>query len=228
MKKLSLVFLIFFGLSGILTNVFRFELVFNVFLVLFIPFLTVYYVWSQKLRDRNVDKAILIALLVLFLSDILELSFFKDFFFKDKIQIILHFIVQLLFLAVFKKEGAILVQESKVDILKIFVPAIIIFVVFGFFVFDESKVLNYALLIIYTILFAILWILSMYRPINNYSYYIGVFGVSFLLMYGLFYFLFSYNTGLPLLYQISFGFYVFSEIFLVESFSTSTKMLKNE
>lgn len=228
MKKLSLVFLIFFGLSGILTNVFRFELVFNVFLVLFIPFLTVYYVWSQKQRDRNVDKAILIALLVLFLSDILELSFFKDFFFKDKIQIILHFIVQLLFLAVFKKEGAILVQESKVDILKIFVPAIIIFVVFGFFVFDESKVLNYALLIIYTILFAILWILSMYRPINNYSYYIGVFGVSFLLMYGLFYFLFSYNTSLPLLYQISFGFYVFSEIFLVESFSTSTKMLKNE
>jgi hypothetical protein len=228
MKKLSLVFLIIFGLSGILTNVLKLELFFNVFLVLFIPFLALYYSWSQKQRNKELDRAILGALFVLFLSDILELSVFKEFSFKDKIQIVLHFIVQLLFLAVFKKEGAILVQESKVDILKIFVPAVIIFVIFGFFVFEESQILNYVLLIIYTIILAILWILSMYRPINNYAYYTGVFGVSFLLLYGLFYFLFSYNTNIPSLYQISFGFYVFSEIFLVESFSTSTKTQKNE
>lgn len=227
MKIFAFLFLIIFGLAGICTKILKFELYFNIFLGLFIPFLSIYYFWNKKAKKLQPDKAILLALIILFVSDLLELSVFQDFEIKDKIQIALHLVIQFLFLSVFRKEGAILVQESKIDIFKIFVPAIIVFLLFGYFVFEESKVLNYILLIIYAIQVVILLILSMYRPINNHSFYFGVFGMSLLFLYGLFYFLFSSQQSIEQFYGISFGFYVFSQIFLIESFSTNLKP-KNE
>ncbi|MBP6619558.1 MAG: hypothetical protein KAX81_02990 [Leadbetterella sp.] len=178
---------------------------------------------NRKVRKLPFDKHIVLALLILFVSDLLELSFFKEFEIKDKIQISLHLIIQFLFLIVFRKEGAILVQESKIDVLKIFIPAGLVFLIFGYFVFEETKVLNYILLVLYAILVVIILILSMYRPINNYSFYFGVFGTTLLFLYGLFYFLFSSENSIEQFYGISFGFYVFSQIFLIESFSTNLK-----
>ena len=111
-------------------NRMKLELYFNIFLGLFIPFLSIYYLMNRKVRKLPFDKHIILALLILFVSDLLELSFFKEFEIKDKIQISLHLIIQFLFLIVFRKEGAILVQESKIDVLKIFIPAGLVFLIF--------------------------------------------------------------------------------------------------
>lgn len=223
MKTIAFLFLIIFGVVGVCTKFLKLELYFNIFLGLFIPLLALYYLFNRKTKKLPVDKHIIFALLTLYISDLLELSFFKDLQIKDKIQISLHLIIQFLFLIVFRKEGAILVQESKIDVLKIFIPAGLVFLIFGYFVFDETKVLNYILLVLYAILVVILFILSMYRPINNYSFYFGVFGMTLLFLYGLFYFLFSSQNSIEQFYGISFGFYVFSQIFLFESFSTNLK-----
>lgn len=223
MKKISFFFLIMFGIAGICTKLLKFELYFDIFLGLFIPFLLIYYVWNKKNENLSTEYAVLAGLVLLFLSDILEMSYFKGFVYTDKIQIILHLLVQFLFLTVFRKEGAILVQESKVDVLKIFIPALIVFLMFGYFVFEENEVLNYFLLIVFAIQLAIFLILTMFRPVNNYSFYFGVMGVCFLLMYGLFYFLFSFGQNQKIFYEISFSFYVFSQVFLIESFSTNVK-----
>ncbi|MCP9754314.1 hypothetical protein EGI26_03935 [Lacihabitans sp. CCS-44] len=223
MKTIAFLFLVIFGVAGVCTKFLKLELYFNIFLGLFIPFLSLYYLMNRKVRKLPFDKHIVLALLILFVSDLLELSFFKEFEIKDKIQISLHLIIQFLFLIVFRKEGAILVQESKIDVLKIFIPAGLVFLIFGYFVFEETKVLNYILLVLYAILVVIILILSMYRPINNYSFYFGVFGTTLLFLYGLFYFLFSSENSIEQFYGISFGFYVFSQIFLIESFSTNLK-----
>lgn len=223
MKTIAFLFLVIFGVAGVCTKFLKLELYFNIFLGLFIPFLSIYYLMNRKVRKLPFDKHIVLALLILFVSDLLELSFFKEFEIKDKIQISLHLIIQFLFLIVFRKEGAILVQESKIDVLKIFIPAGLVFLIFGYFVFEETKVLNYILLVLYAILVVIILILSMYRPINNYSFYFGVFGTTLLFLYGLFYFLFSSENSIEQFYGISFGFYVFSQIFLIESFSTNLK-----
>lgn len=223
MKRISFFFLIVFGLAGIFTKLLKFETYFDIFLGLFIPFLLVYYVWNKKNDNLEPEYGVIAGLTLLFLSDILELSHFKQFIYRDKIQIIFHILVQFLFLTVFRKEGAILVQESKVDIFKIFIPALIVFLMFGYFVFEENEVLNYFLLIVFAIQLAIFLILTMFRPVNNYSFYFGVVGVSFLLMYGLFYFLFSFGQNQKIFYDISFSFYVFSQVFLIESFSTNIR-----
>jgi hypothetical protein len=223
MKTIAFLFLVIFGVAGVCTKFLKLELYFNIFLGLFIPFLSLYYLMNRKVRKLPFDKHIVLALLILFVSDLLELSFFKEFEIKDKIQISLHLIIQFLFLIVFRKEGAILVQESKIDVLKIFIPAGLVFLIFGYFVFEETKVLNYILLVLYAILVVIILILSMYRPVNNYSFYFGVFGTTLLFLYGLFYFLFSSENSIEQFYGISFGFYVFSQIFLIESFSTNLK-----
>lgn len=223
MKTFAFLFIIIFGVTGVCTKFLKLELYFNIFLVLFIPLLALYYLFNKKSKKLSIDKHIIFALFTLYISDLLELSFFNDLLIKDKIQISLHLIIQLLFLIVFRKEGAILVQESKIDVLKIFIPAGLVFLIFGYFVFDETKVLNYILLVLYAILVVILFILSMYRPINNYSFYFGVFGMTLLFLYGLFYFLFSSQNSIEQFYGISFGFYVFSQIFLFESFSTNLK-----
>lgn len=223
MKTIAFLFLVIFGVAGVCTKFLKLELYFNIFLGLFIPFLFLYYLMNRKVRKLPFDKHIILAMLILFVSDLLELSFFNDFEIKDKIQISLHLIIQFLFLIVFRKEGAILVQESKIDVLKIFIPAGLVFLIFGYFVFEETKVLNYILLVLYAILVVIILILSMYRPVNNYSFYFGVFGTTLLFLYGLFYFLFSSENSIEQFYGISFGFYVFSQIFLIESFSTNLK-----
>jgi hypothetical protein len=223
MKTIAFLFLIIFGVVGVCTKFLKLDLYFNIFLGLFIPLLAQYYLFNRKSKKLPVDKHIIFALLTLYISDLLELNFFKDLQIKDEIQISLHLIIQFLFLIVFRKEGAILVQESKIDVLKIFIPAGLVFLIFGYFVFDETKVFNYILLVLYAILVVILFILSMYRPINNYSFYFGVFGMTLLFLYGLFYFLFSSQNSIEQFYGISFGFYVFSQIFLFESFSTNLK-----
>lgn len=223
MTRTSFFFLIALGLTGIGIKLFQLETYFDIFLGLFIPFLMAYYVWKKKNRNLEPEYAVMGGLILLFISDILELSYFLDFIYKDKVQIVIHLLVQFLFLTVFRKEGAILVQESKVDVLKIFTPALIVFVMFGYFVFEENEILNYFLMIVFTIQLTIFLILTMFRPVNNYSYYFGVAGVSFLLIYGLFYFLFSFGPNYKAFYDRSFSFYVFSQVFLIESFSTNLK-----
>ncbi len=223
MKTIAFLFLIIFGIAGVCTKFLKLELYFNLFLALFIPLLAVYYSYNKKIKKLGIDKHIIFALLTLYISDLLELGFFKDLQIKDEIQISLHLIIQFLFLIVFRKEGAILVQESKIDVLKIFIPAGLVFLIFGYFVFEETKILNYILLVLFAILVVILLILSMFRPINNYSFYFGVSGTSMLFLYGLFYFLFSSQNSIEQFYGISFGLYVFSQIFLFESFSTNLK-----
>jgi len=223
MIRISFFFLVVLGLIGICTKLLKLETYFNIFLGLFIPVLMVYYVGKKKNQNLDIENAVIGGLVLLFTSDILELSYFKDFAFKDKIQIVLHLLVQFLFLKVFRKEGAILVQESKVDVLKIFVPVLIIFLMFGYFVFEENEIVNYFLMIAFAIQLVIFLILTMFRPVNNYSFYFGVAGVSFLLLYGLFYFLFSFGPNYKTFYDRSFSFYVFSQVFLIESFSTNVK-----
>jgi hypothetical protein len=223
MRILAFLFLIAFGITGICTKFLKLELHFNIFLGLFVPLLSLYYFWNRKSRKLDADNMIFLALFILYISDLLELDLIRNFEFKDRVQIALQLIVQFLFLTVFRKEGAILVQESRVDILKIFVPAMTVFLIFGCFVFEESKILNYILLVIYAIQVVILLILSMYRPINNYSFYFGVFGMGLLFLYGIFYFLFSSQKSINQFYVISFSLYVFSQIFLIESFSTNLK-----
>jgi hypothetical protein len=223
MRRISFIFLVGLGITGICTKLLKLETYFDIFLGLFIPILMFYYTGKKKNDNLEPEYAVIGGLILLFVSDILELSYFKDFIFKDKIQIVLHLLVQFLFLTVFRKEGAILVQESKVDVFKIFIPALLVFLMFGYFVFEENEILNYFLLIVFAIQLAIFLILTMFRPVNNYSFYFGVAGVSFLLLYGLFYFLFTFGPHHKTFYDISFSFYVFSQVFLIESFSTNVK-----
>ncbi|MCP9767667.1 hypothetical protein EGI22_07060 [Lacihabitans sp. LS3-19] len=224
MNKIAFIFLIILGLTGIITKVLEMETFFNVYLLVFIPFLSIYYVLCRKKLNLDLNYLILGALLLLYISDIYELNIFENTGLKEKIQIAIQLIVQLLYLISIRKEGAVMIQETKIDVLKIFIPAVLIFFAFGFFVFEENNVVNYFLLIIYAIEIAILLILSMFRPVVNKSYYSGVIGISFLFISGLFYFLNSYHSGILFLYSFSFSLYIISQIFIIESFSTSQKI----
>ena len=219
----AFLFLIILSLIGIITKAFEMEAFFNVYLVLFIPMLWIYYIYHRKSLNLKNEISVLGALLLLFISDLYELSIFEVTEIKEKIQIGIQLIVQLLFLVTIRKEGAVLVQETKIDIMKIFIPAALIFLTFGFFVFEENNVINYFLLIIYAIEIAILLILSLFRPVINRSFYSGAIGFSFLFVSGLFYFLNSYYTGILFFYNYSFSLYVISQIFIIKSFSTSEK-----
>lgn len=218
MKKYSFYPLLLFGLIFtffIVTNSYGYQ---TYHIIYFGPILLVYYFLFIYNRQDGINPYIVLIPILLFLSDI---SIGKVLVIPDNYvlayQIILQFIIQLLYFFIFRREGARVVQEDEKDNFKIFLPVILVFIVFGFYFLDESNTFFYVMFVLVAIQCLIIITLALFRPVNNYSYYLGVIGVVLLFFSNFFYLFYFFKSSNTTMFTLSTGFYVISQILLFES-----------
>ena len=189
MKRIFLFLIVVFGLLGIsyaYTNDTHFP---KFYLVLFIPMLTLYYFLNVKSELKiSKHKWVFIALGLLYISDLLSLNKLLEFQeLKNGIQVVINFAVVVIYIYIFRLEGARMIQENVRDSLKIFIPFVLIFILCGFILVDESSLAFYLLFTISSISSLLLIILVLFRPVQSYSYFSGILGVIFMFLGNLFY-----------------------------------------
>jgi hypothetical protein len=230
MKRIFLFLIVVFGLLGIsyaYTNDTHFP---KFYLVLFIPMLTLYYFLNVKSELKiSKHKWVFIALGLLYISDLLSLNKLLEFQeLKNGIQVVINFAVVVIYIYIFRLEGARMIQENVRDSLKIFIPFVLIFILCGFILVDENSIAFYLLFTISSISSLLLIILVLFRPVQSYSYFSGILGVIFMFLGNLFYIFYYFKLNKPFYFVLALSLYLFSQIFIFESFASSKMKSLND
>jgi hypothetical protein len=213
MKRLFLVFIILVGVFGIYNLWIEEKFYFKVFSFIFIPLLLTFYVVYRTSLWNKFDYLLILCLLFAYLTDVLNVIEFETIL-KIQIQIAFVFIYQLLYIIIFRKEGAFLVHNSFYDSIKIFGPALIVFILFGYFL-DESSDLSYFLLFICSIQIVFFTVLALFRPAKATSYALVSIGASFIFSSDILYVFYFFVSQKLSIYLFSYTFYVIAQVLLV-------------
>ncbi len=167
---------------------------------LLMPICGLIYGIIRKWQFGQIDKLIMLACLV---GSICDVVIFFDLNEKGEfLQITTAFFLHLIFIIVFRKEGAFVFNIGKTNILKVIIPAMLIFFFFGFVLLTVLPSLLYFIAILYAVEVTILAILGYFRPVSNRKYWFVAIGVSALILKDFLYsyFFYIYKGSQHLLY----------------------------
>ncbi|MBK6978506.1 MAG: hypothetical protein IPH28_16555 [Cytophagaceae bacterium] len=200
---------------------------FDLFLIIFVPVLLFHYLLFRKLFNRKIRPYVLLALVFLYLSDLIYISRISiNYETKMNSQMVLMLITQFLYLIEFRSEDSRLAQIKGLDILKVVIPAVVIFFLSGFVFLDVENIFQYFLMFLTAILIFLLTIISMYRPVNNYSFYVLIAGVMLMFFSNILYVFFYFKSPIDYIFSSSITCYFVSQILIIEGFTSSYKVLK--
>jgi hypothetical protein len=198
----------------------------TIFFYAFVPLLIIYYLNNRYCLKLKWSFNVIVALVFFNLSDIIQSgNLFGENLKLQFIQIFMVFISQIFYLLEFRNEGAFLVDNIKLNPIKLIVSAVVVFVVSGFIFLNVEETYFYFLLMITSFELFILIVFSFFRPINRYSYNAGVFGVSLMFIAeALFTFSYFIYKSIPI-HVTSMIMYFVSQVFIVESFVHSKRKI---
>ncbi len=186
---------------------------FGVFSFVYIPSLITLYILLRTSLWNRFDFLLMGSLLLAYFTDVLNVIE-VEVSLKTNIQISFVFFYQLIYIVIFRKEGAFLVHNTFTDSIKIFGPALLVFLLFGYFL-DESSDLSYFLLFVCSIQIVFFIVLALFRPVKRMSYVLVSVGAGFIfasdILY-VFYFFVSPKTGI---YLSSYTLYTLAQCLLV-------------
>lgn len=223
-QKVVLFTLTVVGTLGGVTYYFNDHQNFKYFILSIAPGLLIYYVVFRKVNNLRISLNIILGLSLLFISDVVQTNFFKLNINSTQLyQIFLMLIVQFFYILEYRKEGSRVIQQHKYDILKIVLPAILVFFLTGFIFLDQNNPVFYILMFFTALEVFLMIILSLFRPVGNYSFYVGFFGVSLMFFSDLLYVFYYFKAPIEYLFNISILLYFVSQILIIEGFTTSSK-----
>jgi hypothetical protein len=227
LKTVAVILLAFFSIWGISSFYFKKTEQFDLFLSIFVPVLSIYYILFRKLFKLKVKLYVLLALLFLYLSDLIYVSRISfNYETKMNSQMVLMLFTQLFYLFEFRIEGSRLVKIRGVDIFKVVIPAVLIFFLSGFVFLDVENIFQYLLMFMTAILIFLLSIISMYRPVNNYSYFTLISGIFLMFFSNILYVYFYFKNPVNFVFSTSLICYFVSQILIIEGFTSSRKTIK--
>lgn len=127
------------------------------------------------------------------------------------LQLASTFFVHFIFINVFRNEGAYVFNIARINILKVLIPALIVFFFFGFVLLPLLPNVLYFMVIFYAIEVAILVVIGYFRPVSEKKYWLVAVGVTLILLKDILYsyFFFVFKSNLHLLYI---PFYIFNAL----------------
>ncbi len=167
---------------------------------LFMPSLAIFYGVCRKWQFGLIDKLIFLCCLI---GGICDVVIFFDLNEKGEfLQIVFNFFVHLVFIIIFRIEGAYVFNIAKTNILKVLVPALITFFFFGYVLMTALPNLIYFVAILYAVEITILVVLGYYRPVKDKNYWVVASGVTIIMLRDILYcyFFYIYKGTHPLLY----------------------------
>jgi len=149
------------------------------------PMIGIFYGFSRNWEFTVVDKFMYFAYALGGISDISIIINYNNK--GELIQIILACVVHLVFIVVFQKEGTHVYSLERKNLLKLLIPAVFVFFFFGFVLLKVIPDAVFLVTVLYAFELFILVVLGYFRPVNKKSYWIGVIGVSLILVKDVFY-----------------------------------------
>lgn len=127
------------------------------------------------------------------------------------LQLVSAFFVHLIFIVIFRNEGAYVFNIAKTNILKVVIPALIVFFFFGFVLLPVLPNVLYFMAIVYAIEVAILAVMGYFRPVPNRKYWFVAIGVTLIILKDILYsyFFYVYKSSQHALYV---PFYIFNAL----------------
>jgi hypothetical protein len=175
----------------------------------------VYYLSMRLLQKKVIKLFVILGTLFFYITDLNDLLIFS-FENQKTLQIIFAFLAQLMFIISFRLEGAMLVQNNFLDNIKTFLPPVLIFICFGILFLDQNDILYYILFLFSALQSMVLITLALFRPVKNYSFYFGTFGVSLLLISNILYLIYYFNYPEFNILFISLSLYFYSQLLIIE------------
>lgn len=172
--------------------------------ILLLPIVGVWYGIKRRWSINSIDKIVYVAFLLGSVSDAVILLEWHQI--SEFIQISISFLMNLLLLIVFRKEGTRIYSNKITDSPKIILPAAIIFLFFGYFLIPSLPNSIYFVTILYAILELLLVAHGFFRIAKGKSYLYVALGVSFVILKDVIYSLhfFVYNNTKPFLYAVQY------------------------
>lgn len=166
--------------------------------MLFFPTIGLVYGFLRDWQFGKIDQRIFLVCLIGCIGD--GIIFFVLNEKGEFLQLVSAFFVHFIFINIFRNEGAYVFNIAKINILKVLVPALIVFFFFGFVLLPVLPNVLYFMVIFYAIEVAILVVIGYFRPVSENEYWLVAVGVTLLLLkdilYSYFFFVFKSNQHL--------------------------------
>lgn len=167
---------------------------------LLMPLIGVFYGVARKWETGGVDRLIYFASVLGGFSDI---SIYLNYRGNGELsQITLACIVHLIYIIVFQREGTHVYSLGRKNLLKLAIPAGFVFFFFGFVLLKVIPDTVFVVTVLYAFELFILIVLGLFRPVNKKSYWIGVTGVTLILIKDVFYSEFHFINENPFIHSI--------------------------
>jgi len=158
---------------------------------LLMPLMGVYYGFARLWATTGIDKLMYFAC---FLGAFSDLSIYLNYNNQGELtQIALTCVVHFVYIVIFQKEGTRVYNLQLKNTLKLVIPAGIVFFFFGFVLLKVIPDTVFLVTVLYAFELFVLLALGYFRPVNKKSYWVGVMGVTIILikdiLYSEFYFI---------------------------------------
>ena len=158
---------------------------------LLMPLMGLYYGFARQWASTGIDKLMYFAC---FLGAFTDLSIYLNYHNNGELtQITLTCVVHFIYIVIFQKEGTRVYNLQLKNSLKLVLPAVFVFFFFGFVLLKVIPDTVFLVTIIYAFELFVLLALGYFRPVNKKSYWVGVLGVTIILikdiLYSEFYFI---------------------------------------
>lgn len=177
--------------------------------MLLMPMMGLVYGILRGWQFGKVDQMILLACVIGCFGD--GIIFFDLNEKGQFLQLVSAFFVHLIFIVIFRSEGAYVFNIAKTNILKVVIPALIVFFFFGLVLLPVLPNVLYFMAILYAIEVAILAVIGYFRPASNRKYWFVAIGVTLIILKDILYsyFFYVYKSSQHSLYI---PFYVFNAL----------------
>jgi hypothetical protein len=164
------------------------------------PLIGVFYGFSRKWETKGIDKLMYFACILGGFSDI---SIYLNYRGNGELaQITLACIVHLIYIIVFQREGTHVYSLGRKNLLKLAIPAGFVFFFFGFVLLKVIPDTVFVVTVLYAFELFILIVLGYFRPVNKKSYWVGVTGVTLILIKDVFYSEFHFINQNPFVHSV--------------------------
>jgi len=167
---------------------------------LLMPLMGIYYGFARKWETTGIDKLMYFAC---GLGGFSDLSIYLNYRGNGELmQITLTCIVHLIYIVVFQKEGTHVYSLGRKNLLKLAIPAGFVFFFFGFVLLKVIPDTVFLVTVLYAFEVFILVVLGYFRPVNKKSYWIGVVGVTLIVIKDVMYSEFHFINQDPFLHSV--------------------------
>lgn len=178
--------------------------------------LIIYYLIFRKGFSWNSHRSLLIILLGFLLTDIINIAGSitgQDY----PLRYFTPLINQVGIVIAFREEGTRVGFNKFYDFLKVGIPSLLFFVLFGYYALDHPNLFEYISVFLGSLLITLLIILSFFRPTKWTNYLFGIAGAMALGTTGILYFFMDITALQGSYFPLMNGLYLLSEFFIVKA-----------